>query len=924
MHKKGSLTSLLGIALLFILSPLSGLFSLRAQTEDLIENIEIRGNRRVPADTVKFHILSQKNTKLDPNLLERDFKTIWAQGFFDDLKIEVEDGKTGKIVIFWVKEKPLVRGIEYKGLKSATNTEILDKYKEKKVGLGIETPFDPNKIQRAINVLADLLAEKGRQYAKITYEAQDRLPNSKWIIFYIDEGSKVKVQKINFHGNTVYSDKQLKKSMKYIKETGLISTFTGKSTFDRQKLEGSLELGVRAKYQEKGYIKLLIQDPRVEIKDVSGKSFFPIPFQSKKGKRVFIDVDLQEGNQYRVGEVNFTGNNQFRKEILQRVLGVQQGEVFNGELVRKGFENLKKIYGARGFINWTPVPRQEIDDENRLVNIVFEFEEGKQFFLRRLDYVGNTTTRDKVIRREMLVNEGEIYNTQLLDISLLRLNQLGFFDNLKQEDADVKPDLKAKGPEGDNTGWVDVSLKVKEKGKNSIGFTGGVSGYGGSFVGVNYSTNNFLGYGETLDFTVQGGTRQSAYIFSFTEPYFRDRPITTGFSVFHRRYSYREGDQYAQYLYGYGYGQGGGGYPAIPLGNEIFAQGSTGFTLFASRPIRPFTRFGLSYGLDRSSTTFASQQNQLFYSAFQFTDTFTGLGSYTGVVRSTITPSLTYNTIDNPFTPTNGKSFSALMQFTGGPFGGDVKYYKPYVEAKWFHPMNKRRNSLGMRAQFAFISAFGGLAPPIYERWFTGGEDSIRGFDIRSISPRALVTTRTLTPIVQRDPMGNPVIDPTTGNPIVNYVPFYNSFPYYIGGDTQLIYNIEYRIPIVGNAVSVAPFFDVGKLWILRQSQIKVAARSASQFYKYENGQFVQLQGGEPLSIIPKTLMVRSSTGVEVQVILPVINAPFRLIYYYNPGQLNSYVLRPEGGLPYPLYDNYDQTGAQKRHGFRFSVGRTF
>ena len=170
---------------------------------------------------------------------------------------------------------------------------------------------------------------------------------------------------------------------------------------------------------------------------------------------------------------------------------------------------------------------------------------------------GNTTTRDKVIRREVMVNEGEFFSTQLMDISLLRLNQLGFFDILKDEDAEQKPDPKASpGPDGPETYWVDVNLKVKEKGKNSIGFTGGVSGYGGSFLGLNYSTNNFMGYGETLDFTLQGGTRQSAYVFSFTEPYFRDRPLTTGFSVFYRRFSYREGDQYGGFLWGGSAGRG--------------------------------------------------------------------------------------------------------------------------------------------------------------------------------------------------------------------------------------------------------------------------------------------------------------------------------------------------------------------------------
>lgn len=293
---------------------------------------------------------------------------------------------------------------------------------------------------------------------------------------------------------------------------------------------------------------------------------------------------------------------------------MQQGEVFNGERIRRSFENLKKIYGSQGYINWTPIPRQDIDDETKLVNIAFDFEEGNQYFLRRLDVVGNTTTRDKVIRREVLVNEGEVFSTQLLDISLLRLNQLGFFDQVEAEDAEQKPDPKPTvEPDGKEKSWVDVTLKVKEKGKNSIGFTGGVSGVGGSFLGLNYSTNNFMGYGETLDFSVQGGTRQSAYVFSLTEPYFRDRPLTTGFSVFHRRFSFREGDTL------------GGSFGAVPLGNELFGQSSTGFSVFASYPIRPFTRFALTYSLDNSSTEFASEQNRTLFSAFQFTDMFTGL-----------------------------------------------------------------------------------------------------------------------------------------------------------------------------------------------------------------------------------------------------------------------------------------------------------
>ncbi len=879
--------------------------SLQAQNDEIIENIEIRGTRRVPQDTVKFNIISQKNTRFDPNLLRRDFKTVWATGFFDDVRITTEDGKTGKIVIFTVKEKPLIRNIEYKGLKSATNTEVLDKFKEKKVGLGIETPFDPNKIHRAITVLTELLAEKGRQYAEVKYEATDVPPNSRLITFIINEGPKVKVKKIDFHGNTLFSDRELRKSMKYIKQTGLISTFTGKSTFDRNKLEGSLELGVRAKYQEQGHVKMLIKEPTIDVRDVTGISLFPIPLKPWKGKRVFIDVEIEEGHQYRVGEVNFTGNTLFTKEQLLRVFGMQQGEIFNGELIRKGFENLKKIYGSQGYINWTPIPRQDIDDETKLVSIVFDFEEGNRYYLRRLDFVGNTTTRDKVIRREVLVNEGEIFSTQLMDISLLRLNQLGFFDQLKNEDAEQKPDPKGDPqPDGTEKHWVDVTLKVKEKGKNSIGFTGGVSGYGGSFLGLNYSTNNFMGYGETLDFTLQGGTRQSAYVFSFTEPYFRDRPLTTGFSVFHRRFSFREGDTFF------------GFYGVVPLGNELFGQGSTGFSVFASYPIKPFTRFGVTYSFDSSSTEFASAENRAFFSAFQFTDTFTGFGSYTGLLRSKVIPSITYNTVDNPFQPTSGRSFTALVQFTGGPLGGDVKFYQPYLEAKWFKPMNRRRNTLGMRGLFSFVSGFGGLSAPIFDRAFIGGEDSIRGFDIRALSPIAMVVQRTFSQETERDSAGAPVIDPTTGGTITTNIPRFSSFITPVGGDTQAIYNIEYRIPIVG-PVTLAPFFDIGRAWVWRKSQLRIAESAVTNLYKFENGSFRPYKPGEQIDLVPGTSKARATTGLELQVVLPVINAPFRLIFGYNPLRYDGIIERPEGGFPFFYRD-------ANRREIKFTVGRTF
>ena len=183
-----------------------------------------------------------------------------------------------------------------------------------------------------------------------------------------------------------------------------------------------------------------------------------------------------------------------------------------------------------GYINFTSVPDTSFDDEKKVVNLIIDVDEGKQFYVRRIEFQGNTTTRDKVIRREVVLEEGQIYNSRLWEFSLLRLNQLGYFEQLKPDD----PNTTDRHLDEKN-GSVDLTLKVREKGKNSIGLQGGISGLAGAFVGINYSTNNFLGLGETLSVQVSLGAYQRDIVLGFTEPYFLDRPIQTGFNVYLRR-----------------------------------------------------------------------------------------------------------------------------------------------------------------------------------------------------------------------------------------------------------------------------------------------------------------------------------------------------------------------------------------------------
>ena len=253
---------------------------------------------------------------------------------------------------------------------------------------------------------------------------------------------------------------------------------------------------------------------------------------SKHGKVTNITITIDEGDQYRMGKIFFRSSDPdqglvFKPEFLQKVFPLKEGDIFSAAKIRKSLDDFRKLYGEYGYIDFTPTPLTDVDDAKKLVNLTMEFDQQKQFFVRRIEFSGNTTTRDKVIRRELLIDEGQVFNNRYWELSLLRLNQLGYFETIKPENAELNRNVKA--------GTVDINLKVKEKGKQSISFSGGVSGISGSFIGASYQTNNFLGLGETLTISAQIGDIQKNIQFGFTEPYLFDRPISTGFTVFSKQ-----------------------------------------------------------------------------------------------------------------------------------------------------------------------------------------------------------------------------------------------------------------------------------------------------------------------------------------------------------------------------------------------------
>jgi outer membrane protein insertion porin family len=853
----------------------------------VIARIDFVGNRRIRTDTLKARIFTREGDAYNEETLRRDFQALWNTQFFEDVKLRVEDSPErpdAKIVVFEVKERPVIRRIRYDGIHSVSESDILDRFKERKVGLTVESQFDPTRIKKAEVVLKELLGEHGRQFAKVTPQ-YERIASSNAVIlvFKVDEGPKVKVGRIKFTGNHAFSDRKIIRSMRHDRPYAIplhfwyIPVLT--KTYDREKLNEDMEVGIRGLYQDNGYFKAVIGEPVLENVDTAGfRMGVPVAGRSH-GKAVNITIPIEEGDRYHMGTLRIVSADpdkalSLKVDALKSIFPLHQGDLFAVGKVRKALEDYGKAYGQYGFIDFTAEPETEIDDEKKVINLTLKFNEEKQYYVRRIEFSGNTTTRDKVIRRELLIDEGQLFNKRAWEVSILRLNQLDYFERIE---ADKAAEIKRNTKEG----TVDINLKLKEKGKQSIGLQGGVSGLAGTFIGLTYQTNNFLGLGETLTMSAQVGDIQRSLMFGFTEPYLFDRPISTGFTVFSTRYSFDQAKQAALLT-----GQSVSVNPAFV---ENYNTNSTGFTVFASYPLKrlSFARIGLNYGYSRTNITTFNDASRLLFTATQFRS-IAGPSALNGIVSSTITPTISYNSIDSPVNSTKGKSFFYSLAFQGGPLGGNVNTITNVFDMKYFHPVNKRRNAIGFHFSTAYTTGYGGRDVPPFSRFYMGGETDIRGFDIRSISPVVFIPTQSVQQIVYTDPRA---LGPN-GFPITRAlnIPVLFFTPTLPGGDLQGFANAEYRIPIVG-PVTAAFFLDSGTNGIVKKSGLKLDPTGLANL----NQQFPDAKLGSQLQIAGGTsFRPRESAGIEFVVQLPIVQAPFRLYYAYNVNRLHKQIVSPQ------------------------------
>ena len=822
----------------------------QTQPQRLVESVDIIGNRRLRKDDILYYIQTRAGDPYNEETIQRDYQTLLSLTFFDKTATRVftENGPRGGVnVIFEVKELPIIRDLTFEGLKSVQESDVLRAFRERRVGVSKESIYDPVKVRTAIRVIKELLSAGGHPNATVEERTEEVSATSLAITFDIDEGDRVRVVDIQFEGNTVFSDGQLRGAMKYVKEAGLITRFKSSDILDREKLDVDLRLVVNY-MRSKGYLQARNGEPRVESvgRRRTGFPILPLPFLSSVDEGLRVTVPIIEGKVYRLGEFKVEGNSIFSEAQIRAVIGLNPGDIADGEKVSKGlFENLKKFYGQQGFIEYTaePVPTFKDNPQNPnegVVDFTVAIEEGKQFTLRRLEFIGNTFTRDNVLRREVLINEGDIYNDVYWEYSVVKLNQLGYFNPIdKDKDVDRRTN--------DEEATVDLQLKVSERGRQQISFNGGISGIGGSFFGLEYSTNNLLGRGEVLSFNIAAGNRQRSFQFSFTEPYIRDRPISAGFSIFAFSQKFfgegtflSQNTQAQEDLFGSQFN-----FNAIDEAN-LFTRDSYGASIFVSAPLsefyrkRRFTQFsriGASYQLSLSSVKDPESNTDPNSSSF-----IPVIYSQPNILTSRGTLTFSYDTRNASIDPTSGREISAAIALAG--LGGDVRTYQPTLSYTHFFPVRRKRSErpevFGFRIIAGTVGSFatsqkvreanslafvGGV--PIFERFFLGDEFTIRGYNVRSISPISPVDTFiTSRGVFVADSNGlNPTeitemataaaLGTFTGTSGSNVAALPRSFTS-VGGDTQILANLEYRIPIVSDVVSLAAFADIGSAFNLR------------------------------------------------------------------------------------------------------------
>ncbi len=672
-----------------------------------IDAIEIQGNKRIEKEAIRAVISSREGDKLDQDVLDQDLRSVYKMGYFTDVSIEVEDGAEGKVVTFNVKEKPSIGSIVFRG-----NEEFDDDDLKEEIGIKQYAILNRSEVTQSVNRLQEFYRQEGFYNIKVQEEIEELAGNEVSLIYEIEEGEKVYITHIEFEGNEAFDDDDLRDLME-TSEKGLLSWITSAGLLDRKMLEFDLHKIV-SYYHNHGYIKARTGEPRITYQEGDGLT---------------ITIEVIEGPQYGVDQVDVAGDLVQDKEELLAKTSIQKEEYFSREVVRKDALTLQELYANEGYAYAEVDPKVVEDPENRTVDITYRLSKGVKVQFERVNIIGNETTRDKVIRRELKAIEGDTYSHRALKKGTQNLHRLGFFE-----------EVEVQTEKGSSEDQMVVNVKVKERPTGSFSIGAGYSSFDKTMGSIQIAEDNLFGYGQQLQLAARMGSRTQQFDIRFTEPWFLGKPIAAGFDLYKWEREYWE-------------------YTKNSLGGALRFRFPIGID-------EEYTRGSVRYIYDDADVT------EIDENAATVIQDMRGR-----TVKSSITLGLQRDTKDRPFLTTEGSFNYITYEYAGGFLGGDSGFGKVEASTTWYFPFPWDTVFVA-RGQWGYVQGRSDGRLPLYEKFYLGGIDSVRGFEYATISPR----------------------DPDTGDRI--------------GGEKMMAYTAEMRFPLLQEqGVVGVTFFDAGNVF---------------------------------------------------------------------------------------------------------------
>lgn len=751
MHKQHAAAVWALIALLFFA------FAPPSSADDVkVTLIEVQGNKRIETATVLAKIKTREGEVFSPSQIKEDIKTLYQLGHFEDVQVKTEGFEQGLKVVFSVKEKPLLREILIEG-----NSELSTEKLKEGMTLTSRSAFNLQLIHEHAEKMRLKYQDDGYYSAVVVPVITEVRGGDRNVLFYIEEGPKVKLVDIFFTGNKALTTEQLKKPLKS-QEDWFFSFFGRSGTLRTEELRDDLDT-IRNLYFNRGYIQVQVDDPVITPKQRTFRECFfwgPHKTFTRKNELV-VNITIKEGDQFRIGSVAIKGNEIIETAELDKLMKLKKGDIFSRDKLRQDVNAIIDRYDsmARPFANVSPL--FDINQEKKTVALTIDIQEGGEVRIGRIGIAGNSKTRDKVIRREMRLDEGDLYSKQALKRSYERINNLNFFETV-----DIAPERRRNEP------VMDLNVKVKEKMTGTLSVGGGYSSVD-KLVGIAEVTQgNLGGRGQLLKFKTQVGGTGRQFILSFMEPYLLDKPVWGRVDLYDQTHKY-----------------------------DGYNLKTRGMALASGKSFGEYVSTSLRYSID---------QSELFNISSTAPRAVTDQVDFYGktIVTSALAWSLARDSRDFYLDPKQGSKNSMYVQYAGGPFGGDTNFVKTLEDSAWYMPLFLDTVIMA-RGRFGYIEALGDKPVPLSERFYVGGPGTVRGYRYGTLGPRGNSYTTSF--------FSSSAVDPATGNliPTSESVTGQNA----LGANKELIFNLEYSFPIVPAArLKGVIFYDMGKGFDLHET----------------------------------------------------------------------------------------------------------